>query len=52
MEVEEGDILSFHFNNFSLRNLYVYVFCFEETGGYCQLACAYIMISTLFCMCR
>ena len=33
LEVEEGDILSFHFNNYTLRDFHVYIFCFEETGS-------------------
>ena len=32
LEVEEGHILAFHFSNFTLRDLYVYIFCLEETG--------------------
>ena len=32
LEVEEGRVLAFHFNNFTMRDLYVYIFCLEETG--------------------
>ena len=32
MEVEEGDILSFHFNNFMQQGHLVYILCLEETG--------------------
>ena len=32
LEVEEGDILSFHFNNYTQQDFHVYIFCFEETG--------------------
>ena len=33
LEVEEGDILFFHFNNYTIRDYHVYIFCFEETGS-------------------
>ena len=32
LEIEEGRILNFSFSNFTLNDLYVYIFCFEETG--------------------
>ena len=35
LEVEEGAILSFHFNNYTQRDFHVYIFCFEETGWPC-----------------
>lgn len=38
MEVEEGEILSFHFTNYTEQSLFVYILCLEETGT-CKLAC-------------
>ena len=32
VEVEEGEILSFHFSNFTQKHIFVYVLCLEETG--------------------
>lgn len=33
IEVEEGEILSFHFANFTPQPHFVYILCLEETGG-------------------
>lgn len=32
VEVEEGEILSFQFTNFTPQLHFVYILCFEETG--------------------
>ncbi len=32
VEVEEGDILTFHFTNFTANPQFVYILCLEETG--------------------
>ena len=32
VEVEEGDILTFHFSNFTQNSQFVYILCLEETG--------------------
>ena len=32
IEVEEGEILSFHFANYTPQSQFVYVLCLEETG--------------------
>ena len=34
MEVEEGEILSFNFINFTRNPHFLYVLCLEETGGH------------------
>ena len=32
IEVEEGELLSFHFNNYTNHGHFVYILCLEETG--------------------
>lgn len=36
IEVEEGEILSFHFTNFTPQRQFVYILCLEETGEWAR----------------